>query len=166
MRWAATVAAALFVAVPALSPAPALAIAPPSIPPGPPPTGRVAPLDPTEQKAACGAGAVFPDSRFDRPSTGQTMLDYTDAWRFSRGAGQKVAVIDTGVSRHPRLPALEGGGDYVSSTDGLVDGDAHGTLGAGLIAARPSPGDAFAGVALTRRSVSLSVAASIADGQP
>jgi membrane-anchored mycosin MYCP len=146
-RWVALLTAALFVAAPALSPATALAVTPPSIPPGVPPAEPVAPLVPTAQKAACGTGTVIPGSRFDRPSTGQTMLGYTDAWRFSRGAGQKVAVIDTGVSPHPRLPALEGGGDYVSSTDGLVDCDAHGTLVAGLIAARPSPDDAFSGVA-------------------
>src|SRR5262249_41056146 len=50
-------------------------------------------------------------------------------------------------NRHPRLPALEGGGDYVSNSDGLQDCDAHGTLVAGIIAAVPSPADSFAGVA-------------------
>ena len=75
------------------------------------------------------------------------MLEYRAAWRFSRGAGQKVAVIDTGVNRHPRLRALEPGGDYVSNSDGLQDCDAHGTLVAGIIAAAPSPDDSFAGVA-------------------
>ncbi|WP_433716819.1 hypothetical protein ACQP2U_04485 [Nocardia sp. CA-084685] len=34
-------------------------------------------------------------------------LDLPAAWQFSRGAGQKVAVIDTGVNRHPRPPALQ-----------------------------------------------------------
>ena len=52
-----------------------------------------------------------------------------------------------GRDAEPRLPALEAGGDYVSSSDGLVDCDAHGTLVAGLIAAAPAPDDAFAGVA-------------------
>lgn len=90
----------------------------------------------------------------------QAVLDLPSAWQFSRGAGQKVAVIDTGVNRHPRLPALQAGGDYVSGTDGTVDCDGHGTLVAGIIAARPSPDDAFAGVApeaeiLTIRQLSL-----------
>jgi membrane-anchored mycosin MYCP len=147
IRWAALLAIVLFVAVTDFAAAPALAIEPPLVPPGPPPTGPVASLDPTEQKAECGAGAVFPGSQFKKRPNADAMLDYTGAWRFSRGAGQKVAVIDTGVSRHPRLPALEPGGDYVSSSDGLVDCDAHGTLVAGLIAASPSPDDAFAGVA-------------------
>jgi membrane-anchored mycosin MYCP len=147
MRWVAVAAVMLFIAGTSLAAAPALAIEPPLIPPGEPPTGAVAPPDPTEQKTACGIGTMFPGSQLGLRPSADTMLNYTGAWRFSRGAGQKVAVIDTGVSPHPRLHALEGGGDYVSSSDGLVDCDAHGTLVAGLIAAAPSPDDAFAGVA-------------------
>lgn len=146
-RWGAVLAAMLFITATAFAPAPALAVEPPLVPPGPPPIGPVAPPDPTEQKAACGTGAVLPGSQFRQRPTADAMLNYSGAWKFSRGAGQKVAVIDTGVSRHPRLPALEPGGDYVSTSDGLVDCDAHGTLVAGLIAAVPSPDDSFAGVA-------------------
>lgn len=126
---------------------PAWAVAPPAVPPGPPPTGPAAAPDPTERKSECGIGRVFPQTDFRLQPSAQAMLDFTDAWQFSRGAGQKVAVIDTGVNRHPRLHALEAGGDYVSATDGLEDCDAHGTLVAGIIAAAPTPDDAFAGVA-------------------
>jgi membrane-anchored mycosin MYCP len=147
IRWAAVLAVSVFVAVTVLAPAPALAVEPPQVPPGPPPIGVIGPLGPTEQKAECGTGAVLPGSQFRRPPTADAMLDYSDAWTFSRGAGQRVAVIDTGVAPNPRLRALEPGGDYVSSSDGLVDCDAHGTLVAGLIAAAPSQDDAFAGVA-------------------
>jgi membrane-anchored mycosin MYCP len=147
MRWAATLAVILFVASPVLAAAPAQAIDPPPIPPGPPPAGPVAPLGPTEQKAACGVTAVLPGSQFQLRPSAAVMLNYTAAWRFSTGAGQKVAVIDTGVAPNPRLRTLQPGGDYVSTSDGLVDCDAHGTLVAGLIAAAPSPDDAFAGVA-------------------
>ncbi|WP_228816293.1 type VII secretion-associated serine protease mycosin [Nocardia transvalensis] len=77
----------------------------------------------------------------------QAYLGLADAWKFSRGEGQKVAVIDTGVNRHPRLPNLEPGGDYVSTDDGTVDCDGHGTVVAGLIAGQPSPEDGFSGVA-------------------
>jgi membrane-anchored mycosin MYCP len=52
---------------------------------------------------------------------------------FSRGAGQKVAVIDTGVNRHPRLPALEPGGDYVSENDGVVHAHNLDGLTVGLV---------------------------------
>lgn len=130
------------------NPAPAWAIRPPVVEPGPPPTGPLGPIEPTDLKAICGVPTgVLPQSDFSLQTSAEAMLNYTDAWRFSRGAGQKVAVIDTGVNRHPRLPLLEGGGDYVSNTDGLQDCDAHGTLVAGLIAGIPSPGDGFAGVA-------------------
>ncbi|WP_235010200.1 type VII secretion-associated serine protease mycosin [Mycobacterium sp. 3519A] len=83
------------------------------------------------------------------------MLDFTAAWRFSRGAGQRVAVIDTGVAPDLRLPALVPGGDYVSTSDGLSDCDVHGTLVAGLIAAAPSPNDGFAGVAPDATIISI-----------
>ncbi|OBF33862.1 type VII secretion-associated serine protease mycosin [Mycobacterium sp. ACS1612] len=131
----------------AMAPACAVAIEPPQVPPGPPPAGPVAPPGPTEQKAVCGMGTVFPNTQFRNRTIADTLLDYKAAWRFSRGAGQKVAVIDTGVMPNPRLPGLQPGGDYVSASNGLVDCDAHGTLVAGLIAAAPSTDDAFAGVA-------------------
>jgi membrane-anchored mycosin MYCP len=74
--------------------------------------------------------------------------DLPRVWQLTRGAGQRVAVIDTGVSRHPRLRHVLPGGDYVSTGDGTQDCDAHGTLVAGIIAAAPSsdPGS-FSGVA-------------------
>lgn len=127
---------------------PAGAVTPPVVEPGPPPSGPVGPPQPTELKAICGipTGAL-PGTDFRKQASAEAMLEYRRAWRFSRGAGQKVAVIDTGVSRHPRLRSLEGGGDYVSNTDGLVDCDAHGTAVAGIIAATPAEGDGFAGVA-------------------
>lgn len=129
-------------------PAPASAIQPPVVEPGPPPNGPLGPPEPTDLKAICGVPTgVLPQSDFTLQTSAEAMLNYTAAWRFSRGAGQKVAVIDTGVNRHPRLPLLEGGGDYVSNSDGLQDCDAHGTLVAGLIAGAPSPADGFAGVA-------------------
>jgi membrane-anchored mycosin MYCP len=143
-RWAALVVTALWTAAAA---APAWAVPPPAVPPGPPPTGPVAPADPTERKSACGLGGVFPQTDFRVQPSAEALLNFRDAWQFSRGAGQKVAVIDTGVNRHPRLLALQGGGDYVSTSDGLEDCDAHGTVVAGIVAAAPSPDDAFAGVA-------------------
>jgi membrane-anchored mycosin MYCP len=75
-------------------------------------------------------------------------LDLPRVWQLTRGAGQRVAVIDTGVSRHRRLPDVVPGGDYVFTGDGTQDCDAHGTLVAGIIAAAPDPKtDDFSGVA-------------------
>lgn len=145
-RYSAVVAAVLVAGLGA-SP-PAGAIAPPVVEPGPPPTGPVAPPQPTELKAICGIPTgTLSATDFTKQTSAEAMLEYRSAWRFSRGAGQKVAVIDTGVNRHPRLRALEPGGDYVSNSDGLQDCDAHGTLVAGIIAAAPSADDSFAGVA-------------------
>ncbi|OBI95848.1 type VII secretion-associated serine protease mycosin [Mycobacterium asiaticum] len=144
-RTGALVAAMLLAA---LNPAPAWAIRPPVVEPGPPPNGPLGPVEPTDLKAICGVPTgVLPGTDFTLQPSAEAMLNFSDAWRFSRGAGQKVAVIDTGVNRHPRLPSLEGGGDYVSNTDGLQDCDAHGTLVAGLIAGAASPADGFSGVA-------------------
>jgi membrane-anchored mycosin MYCP len=55
------------------------------------------------------------------------------------GTGQKVAVIDTGVSDHAYFGGrLAGGGDYVvRGGSGLDDCDGHGTAVAGIIAANP-----------------------------
>lgn len=107
----------------------------------------VAPPEPTEQKMLCAKPVLAPGTDVSVRSDAQTMMRLPEAWRFSRGAGQKVAVIDTGVTRHPRLPRIAAGGDYVSRSDGTDDCDGHGTLVAGIIAAQPSERDAFAGVA-------------------
>ncbi|MFV8142197.1 type VII secretion-associated serine protease mycosin [Mycolicibacterium senegalense] len=145
-RAPALLATVLCVAAIATAPS-AGAIDPPVVPPGPPPSSAGGAPDATEPTALCPTGSVFPGTDFSLQTSADAMLNFRGAWKFSTGAGQKVAVIDTGVARHPRLHNLEGGGDFVSSSDGLVDCDAHGTLVAGLIAAAPSPDDGFAGVA-------------------
>lgn len=62
------------------------------------------------------------------------------AHRLATGAGVRVAVIDTGVSPHPRLGQVIDGGDLVAPemADGgaLRDCDGHGTVVAGVLAAR------------------------------
>ncbi|HET9876392.1 MAG TPA: type VII secretion-associated serine protease mycosin, partial [Mycobacterium sp.] len=79
------------------------------------------------------------------------------AWQFSRGEGQTVAIIDTGVRPGPRLPAVDPGGDYVATTDGLTDCDGHGTLVAGIVAGQPAQDgqDGFSGVAPGARLLSV-----------
>src|SRR6202044_2471145 len=74
------------------------------------------------------------------------LIDLPRVWQLTRGAGQRVAVIDTGVARHRRLPDVVPGGDYVSTGDGTQDCDAHGTLVAGIIAAS-ADSDGLSGVA-------------------
>nr|WP_245551885.1 type VII secretion-associated serine protease mycosin [Gordonia aichiensis] len=128
------------------SEAPALAVTPPVI------DGSalvrsapVAPPEPTEQRTLC-ATPIAAES-YSSATGAQAMMRSADIWRFGRGAGQRVAVIDTGVTPNRRLPRLIAGGDYVSTGNGLSDCDSHGTLVAGIIAGSPSDTDAFAGVA-------------------
>jgi type VII secretion-associated serine protease mycosin len=65
-------------------------------------------------------------------------LKIADAHRITRGAGVTVAVIDSGVDPHPDLRRNLLQGTTVVPGDkgnGQVDGDGHGTMMAGLIAA-------------------------------
>lgn len=123
---------------------PAAAVTPPvvdmSILPKP---GSPTPPQLTEQQGQCAAGSdhtVENDDPLGVP-------DLQDVWRLTRGAGQTIAVIDTGVSRHRLLPHLIPGGDYVSTGDGTADCDGHGTIVAGIIGASPDTDGTFSGVA-------------------
>jgi membrane-anchored mycosin MYCP len=134
---------------------PALAISPPAVDPGvPPPNGTPGPGQPMEQRGPCGTSGVIPGSDPGAPTPSQAMLNLPAAWQFSRGEGQLVAVIDTGVRPGPRLPNVDPGGDFVETTDGLTDCDGHGTLVAGIIAGQPGD-DGFSGVAPAARVVSI-----------
>ncbi len=131
--------------VAAMGAPPANAVAPPPIDsrllPAPAPA---APARPTVQRTVCTVGSLSPDSS----PTQLDDLDLAAVWALTRGAGQRVAVIDTGVAAHRRLPGLIGGGDYVSTGDGTRDCDGHGTMVAGIIAAATDPAsDRFSGVA-------------------
>lgn len=124
----------------------AAAVTPPTVdearlpPPRPP-----APPMATQQIEACRPGIRSSDDAGDQLKA----LAMESVWRLSRGGGQTVAVIDTGVTRHRLLPRLLPGGDYVSTGDGTQDCDGHGTIVAGIIgAAHPDgDGDGFGGIA-------------------
>jgi membrane-anchored mycosin MYCP len=80
----------------------------------------------------------------------RVMLD--QVWLKSTGGGVIVGVIDSGVDPgNPQLaPALAGmpGMDFFTpDTKGAVDENGHGTMAAGIIAARPDPGTGFVGLA-------------------
>ncbi len=139
LRAAAVSAATLIVATIALSGSPAYAINPPGIDPGATPSDSTpGPGQPMKQNSYCTEVGVLPGTDFRVQPKYMDMLNLNEAWKFGRGAGVKVAVIDTGVTPHPRLPHLIAGGDYVmGGGDGLSDCDAHGTLVASMIAASP-----------------------------
>ncbi|MDO5669870.1 MAG: S8 family serine peptidase [Corynebacterium sp.] len=117
------------------------------------------------------------DPHFPRqwPLTGTAGIDILPAWDISRGEGQTVAVIDTGITAHPDLnDNLLPGYDFISDSSRARDGDGrdndprdegdwhtagecgtnraansswHGTHVAGTIAAVTGNGEGIAGVA-------------------
>ncbi len=95
-----------------------------------------------KQNSYCTEVGVLPGTDFRLQPKYMDMLNLQEAWQFGRGAGVKVAVIDTGVTPHPRLPHLIPGGDYIMGGDGLSDCDAHGTIVASMIGAAPASGAA------------------------
>ena len=122
---------------------PAYAISPPTVDPAAvPPDGPPGPAAPMKQNSYCTEVGVLPGTDFRAQPKYMDMLNLQEAWQFGRGAGVKVAVIDTGVSPHSRLPHLIPGGDYIMAGDGLSDCDAHGTIVASMIGAAPANGAA------------------------
>src|SRR5581483_10109426 len=115
------------------------------------------PAAPMQRRGDCATSGVIPGSSFGQPAPSQVMLHLPAAWQLSRGDGQLVAIIDTGVRPGPRLPNVDPGGDYGETTDGLTDCDGHGTLVAGLVAGQPGD-DGFSGVAPAARLLSLRAA--------
>lgn len=138
---AATVAAILLASGALANLPPAYAISPPTIDAAAvPPDGPPGPGAPMKQNSYCTEVGVLPGTDFRLQPKYMDMLNLQEAWQFGRGAGQKVAVIDTGVTPHPRFPHLIPGGDYIMSGDGLSDCDAHGTIVASMIGAAPANG--------------------------
>jgi membrane-anchored mycosin MYCP len=147
LRWA---TAAVLVALTQCGAPAARAVSPPPIDnsrlPDPAPAR---PPQPTVQREICAVPSMAANA--DRPSAPSQLsgLDLPQVWKLTRGSGQRVAVIDTGVSSHTRLPDTTAGGDYVFTGDGTQDCDGHGTAVAGIISAAPDPSqvDGFSGVA-------------------
>ncbi|MGE2817897.1 type VII secretion-associated serine protease mycosin [Mycobacterium heidelbergense] len=137
----ATVAALLLTSGALAGLPPAYAISPPTVDPAAvPPDGPPGPPAPMKQNSYCTEVGVLPGTDFRLQPKYMDMLNLQEAWQFGRGAGIKVAVIDTGVTPHPRFQHLIPGGDYVMGGDGLSDCDAHGTIVASMIGAAPASG--------------------------
>lgn len=84
------------------------------------------------------------------------------AWRFNKGGGVRLAVVDTGIApRHPDL-AVYGGASFVSGTS-WADDNGHGTHVAGTIAAREN-GRGVIGVAPQARLFAVKVLAANGSG--
>ncbi|MGP4057912.1 type VII secretion-associated serine protease mycosin [Mycobacterium sp. 4D054] len=154
----ASAALAVTVTMLAVGAAPAGAIPPPQVDPATPtPNGSAGPIGALAQRNPCVTSTAIPGTEPFASDVNASALNLSQAWTHSRGEGQTVAVLDTGVRPGPRLPDVEAGGDYVASGDGLTDCDGHGTLVAGLIAGQPGA-DGFSGVAPDARILSIRVA--------
>jgi membrane-anchored mycosin MYCP len=97
-------------------------------------------------------GSVVPENR----PWGQTRLDIDELHRLGyRGENMTVAVIDTGIRKHPWLK-VDGLADLVDrGKNGLEDCDGHGTEVAGIIAADTPDNVGFKGVAPEARILSI-----------
>jgi membrane-anchored mycosin MYCP len=133
-------------------------VVPPPLPSGyPPPRDDGSPDRVYEPDTQC-VGSLPGTEPITYIPWGQDVLRFRELSSLATGAGQKVAVIDTGVSDHDYFGGrLEGGGDYVvQGGDGLEDCDGHGTAVAGIIAANPNDeGIGFRGIAPDARIVSI-----------
>lgn len=89
------------------------------------------------------------DDPYARLQANVLALDVAEAHVMSRGAGVRVAVIDTGVdTRHPDLLGrTQLTRNYVDDDDAAFHADRHGTQVAGLIAAATNNGIGIVGVA-------------------
>jgi membrane-anchored mycosin MYCP len=103
---------------------------------------------PTSTDQNCAAPPVTTDPSVPWP---QVQLAPQQVWPLTTGAGVTVAVVDSGVDGHS--PQLAGrvlrGLDVINPGDGPANTDCygHGTFVAGIIAAAPTAGTGFAGVA-------------------
>lgn len=88
------------------------------------------------------------------------------AWDESQGEGAIVAVIDTGVSAMPDLPAsqLVPGYDFVNDREEAADDNGHGSHVAGTIAQATNNGLGVAGVAPRAKIMPLKVLAAWGGG--
>ena len=69
---------------------------------------------------------------------GVELVGVPNFWKYTKGKGVKVAVLDTGIAyKHPDLEgAISDMKDFTNSPSGISDMNGHGTHCAGIIAAR------------------------------
>ncbi|MEU5853162.1 type VII secretion-associated serine protease mycosin [Saccharopolyspora shandongensis] len=122
------------------APAVAQTVGPPRLDPSKVATGGLTPL-PYKQKQGCMRGNPG-NSVIEEKPWSQLVLGFERAHDEGlRGAGQTVAVIDTGVNASHLLlrGKVQDGGSSVPDGGGNKDCDGHGTIVAGIIAASSDP---------------------------
>jgi membrane-anchored mycosin MYCP len=108
-----------------------------------------APVPLTTEATAC--DRLLPSRWTPAAGWPQSRLGFAKVRQYSTGKGIRVAVVDTGVSKaNPELAkAVVGGRSFVTKDTVVptVDCDGHGTLAAGIIAARKVEGSGLVGIA-------------------
>ena len=109
----------------------------------------VQPLNEFESAATAGVPASAVADPYARLQSNVSALDVIEAHNFSRGAGIRVAIIDTGVdTQHPDLAGrVQVTRNYIDDDEAGFRSDRHGTQVAGLIAAAANNGIGIVGVA-------------------
>ncbi|MFI8950816.1 type VII secretion-associated serine protease mycosin [Streptomyces sp. NPDC053750] len=116
-----------------------------------------------EARADDGGQCTFPSKKYEGRPWSLQRVNLDELWAQSKGAGVRVAVIDTGVDvKNPQLtdavdaskgknylPLKNRKGEEIErgNAQGTTDTVGHGTRVAGIIAARPAKGTGFVGVA-------------------
>ncbi|MGE3287529.1 MAG: type VII secretion-associated serine protease mycosin [Pseudonocardia sp.] len=142
--------------------------------PSPIPLAAPFPIAPAAAAAVLPAGCTPPPADAVAATTDAARLLHLEAvHRLATGAGQTIAVVDTGVAPHPRLGTrLRGAGDLLATagiderTGGRTDCDGHGTAVAGLLAASPGRGDDLVGMAPGARVLTIRQTGTGPDGRP
>jgi subtilisin family serine protease len=119
-----------------------------------------------EVDRVAGIAAVTPDDPYRGWQWGLDRATVPDAWQHTTGSpAVTVAVVDTGVSPVPDLAgALLAGRDFVNGDADAADDHGHGTLTAGVLAARGDNGLATAGVCWSCRILPVKVLGSNGSG--
>jgi hypothetical protein len=109
---------------------------------------RVLIAQPLNEFESASAGTIF-DDPYARLQSNVNALDVAEAHVFSKGAGIRVAIIDTGVdTEHPDLVGrTQLTRNYIDDDSTGFRNDRHGTQVAGLIAAAANNGIGIVGVA-------------------
>lgn len=97
----------------------------------------------------CGDAAAQPGDALKQVPWPQQLFDPERVWPFATGAGQTVALVDTGVDgNHDQLQGrvLAGWDTQTNAPDNNVDCSSHGTALASLIAAQPDGAVGYQGV--------------------
>ena len=111
----------------------------------------VAQAEPNYRVQLVDDGAIAALAVNDPQTSGQYSLDrmrVRDAWSRDTGAGNLIAVLDTGVQfSHPDLAGrVVRGRDFVNDDTSAADDNGHGTWVAGIIAANANDGYGIAGI--------------------